>query len=273
MLGLSWLYSDQYILYSSKKVKVEVYSLVPSAKHYSPNFTQLPQGAYSMAAISSAQRLILTCKLSPSYQVPTYSQVERVHLWAKCLAMFDVSGTWFYRYITVTWGFCSACSCILTPCIWKEKGREKEIVTDGVDQNCLTSSLKHDEGQTCNAPADLCFLAQVDVAKHAYHQEDMLDDDDDDDDDDEKINPRDVGHNIYILAHQVGHNINIVVHHVGHNINNLAHQILLMIHLLFPSRNSVTVLSAWISPVSHSDNYEASSYGSITLAPSNVGKA
>ena len=48
-------------------------------------------------------------------------------------------------------------------------------------------------------------LRQVDVAKQAYHQEDNNDDDasEADDDEAETINPRDVGHNIYILAHQL----------------------------------------------------------------------
>ena len=50
-----------------------------------------------------------------------------------------------------------------------------------------------------------CDLRQVDVAKQAYHQEDNNDDDasEADDDEAETINPRDVGHNIYILAHQL----------------------------------------------------------------------
>jgi hypothetical protein len=62
----------------------------------------------------------------------------------------------------------------------------------------------------------------VDVAKTAYHQVESLEeeeeecgqkakggrssgseDDDDKDDDDEMANCRDVGHNIYLLAHQV----------------------------------------------------------------------
>ena len=45
-------------------------------------------------------------------------------------------------------------------------------------------------------------LHQVDVAKLAYQQDEVIEEEDDDDDDD-KTNPRDVGHNIYILAHQV----------------------------------------------------------------------
>ena len=51
------------------------------------------------------------------------------------------------------------------------------------------------------------------MAKVAYHQAEAMEEDDDgrhrvgddndDDDEDDKTNPRDVGHNIYILAHQV----------------------------------------------------------------------
>jgi len=54
---------------------------------------------------------------------------------------------------------------------------------------------------------------QVDVAKVAYHQVEAMEEDqgrnkvgddlNDDDDDEDKTNSRDVGHNIYILAHQV----------------------------------------------------------------------
>jgi hypothetical protein len=51
---------------------------------------------------------------------------------------------------------------------------------------------------------------QLDVAKVAFHQEDETsaaegdgDQKSGDDDDDGKVNPREVGHNIYILAHQV----------------------------------------------------------------------
>ena len=45
----------------------------------------------------------------------------------------------------------------------------------------------------------------MDVAQHAYYQEEIMCEEDEDDEDDEveRINPRDVGHNIYILAHQV----------------------------------------------------------------------
>ena len=43
-----------------------------------------------------------------------------------------------------------------------------------------------------------CTL-QVEVSKQAYHEESN----DAADDDDGTINPRDVGHNIYILAHQL----------------------------------------------------------------------
>ena len=49
---------------------------------------------------------------------------------------------------------------------------------------------------------------QVDVSKQAYHQAEAMDDEDDgeeeDEEEEEAANPRDVGHNIYILAHQVG---------------------------------------------------------------------
>ena len=41
-------------------------------------------------------------------------------------------------------------------------------------------------------------MLQVDVSKQAYYQTDQVEDDED------SANPRDVGHNIYILAHQVG---------------------------------------------------------------------
>lgn len=54
---------------------------------------------------------------------------------------------------------------------------------------------------------------QLDVAKVAFHQEDETsaaegdgDQKSGDDDDDGKVNPREVGHNIYILAHQVSIN-------------------------------------------------------------------
>ena len=46
----------------------------------------------------------------------------------------------------------------------------------------------------------------MDVIKVAYHQEESIEEEEEDDQDDEEeesINPRDVGHNIYILAHQV----------------------------------------------------------------------
>ena len=45
---------------------------------------------------------------------------------------------------------------------------------------------------------------QVDVAKQAYYQAEGMEEEEElDDEDDESANPRDVGHNIYILAHQV----------------------------------------------------------------------
>ena len=43
----------------------------------------------------------------------------------------------------------------------------------------------------------------MDVAKQAYYQAEGMEEEDLDDDEDESANPRDVGHNIYILAHQV----------------------------------------------------------------------
>lgn len=45
----------------------------------------------------------------------------------------------------------------------------------------------------------------MDVAVKAYNQYEQLEEEDslEDDDDDDQINPRDVGHNIYILAHQL----------------------------------------------------------------------
>lgn len=46
---------------------------------------------------------------------------------------------------------------------------------------------------------------QVDVSKQAYYQAEQMEDEEEteDDEEDESANPRDVGHNIYILAHQV----------------------------------------------------------------------
>ena len=43
------------------------------------------------------------------------------------------------------------------------------------------------------------------MIKQAFHQEDSLEDAEEmeEDDDEESASPRDVGHNIYILAHQV----------------------------------------------------------------------
>jgi hypothetical protein len=52
----------------------------------------------------------------------------------------------------------------------------------------------------------MVHLFQVDVAKQAYHQEDTMaeaEEEGDDEEEEESTNPRDVGHNIYILAHQV----------------------------------------------------------------------
>ena len=84
-----------------KKVKMQVYSLVSSAKRHSPDFTQLPPGHRACSYISHASQLpgehtarlpfsahgtVQTHKPSLSYHVPTYSWVERVHVWAKCLA-------------------------------------------------------------------------------------------------------------------------------------------------------------------------------------------
>ena len=82
---------------------MEVYSLVSSAKRHLPDFTQLPPGHRICSFIHKpsqllgehtarlpfpAHRTIQTHKPSLSYQVPTltYSWVERVHVWAKCLA-------------------------------------------------------------------------------------------------------------------------------------------------------------------------------------------
>ncbi len=61
-------------------------------------------------------------------------------------------------------------------------------------------------------------MYQVEVAKQAYYQAEVMDDEEEDDeegdDEDESANPRDVGHNIYILAHQVSHqNINFLAVH------------------------------------------------------------
>lgn len=47
----------------------------------------------------------------------------------------------------------------------------------------------------------MTFVLQVDVMKEAYAQ--GLDGEEDEDGVGDQIKPRDVGHNIYILAHQV----------------------------------------------------------------------
>ena len=79
---------------------MEVYSLVSSAKRYSPDFTQITawSGTCSFSKPSQfprkikhcchflAQKLFKTHKLFLSYQVSTYSWAERVHMWVKCLA-------------------------------------------------------------------------------------------------------------------------------------------------------------------------------------------
>ena len=76
------------------KVTVEVYSLVSSAKRYSPDFTQLTPWSQDLFIHKPSQLprdhtarvpflahgTIQTHKLSLSYQVPTYSWVERVHV-------------------------------------------------------------------------------------------------------------------------------------------------------------------------------------------------
>ena len=76
------------------KVKVKVYSLVSNAKRHSPDFTQLPPGHRTCSFISHLNfpgsiqadyhfrrtELFKTHKPSLSYQVPTYSWVERVHV-------------------------------------------------------------------------------------------------------------------------------------------------------------------------------------------------
>lgn len=52
------------------------------------------------------------------------------------------------------------------------------------------------------------FCKQVDVIKVAYHQKESIEygeKNHEDDNKEESISPRDVGHNIYILAHQVSH--------------------------------------------------------------------
>ena len=52
----------------------------------------------------------------------------------------------------------------------------------------------------------IILFSQVEVIKQAYQQEDIEVDEDDEiggDDEEEPISPREVGHNIYILAHQV----------------------------------------------------------------------
>lgn len=55
-------------------------------------------------------------------------------------------------------------------------------------------------------------VAQVDVMKEAYSQ--VLESEEDDDSVGDQIKPRDVGHNIYILAHQVcgGGGVGIQIH-------------------------------------------------------------
>lgn len=52
-----------------------------------------------------------------------------------------------------------------------------------------------------HGPNSACHVAQVDVMKEAYTQ--VLESEEDDDSVGDQIKPRDVGHNIYILAHQV----------------------------------------------------------------------
>ena len=76
-----------------QKVKVEVYSLISSAKRYSPDFTQLAPGHRTCSFISHLnspgsiqpgcqfrRTELFKHKPSLSYQVPTYSWVERVHV-------------------------------------------------------------------------------------------------------------------------------------------------------------------------------------------------
>lgn len=53
------------------------------------------------------------------------------------------------------------------------------------------------------------LLLQVDVMKDAYKQ--GLQSEDDDDGMGDEIKPKDVGHNIYILAHQVTEKIKLVL--------------------------------------------------------------
>ena len=75
-------------------MNVQVYSLVSSAKRHSPDFTQLPRPwsqdlfvhtpsqlprEHTAWLPFSAHGTIQTHKPSLSYQVPTYSWVERVH--------------------------------------------------------------------------------------------------------------------------------------------------------------------------------------------------
>ena len=101
-LGMGWAAGLHglliYIQFKGKQVNVEVYSLVSSAKRYSPHFTitpwsqdplihkpsQLP-GEHTARLPFPAHRTIQTHKPSLSCQVPTYSWVEGVHVWAKCL--------------------------------------------------------------------------------------------------------------------------------------------------------------------------------------------
>ena len=61
---------------------------------------------------------------------------------------------------------------------------------------------------------------QVDVAKQAYYQAEGMEEEEElDDEDDESANPRDVGHNIYILAHQVKLHLHLVlISSVSHNL-------------------------------------------------------
>ena len=83
------------------KVKVEVSSLVSSAKRYSPDFIQYPLVTRPVNSISHASQLpeehsarlpfpahrtIQAHKTLLSYQVSTFSWVEPVHVWAKCPA-------------------------------------------------------------------------------------------------------------------------------------------------------------------------------------------
>lgn len=74
-------------------------------------------------------------------------------------------------------------------------------------------------------------VAQVDVMKEAYTQ--VLESEEDDDSVGDQIKPRDVGHNIYILAHQVC---------VGEGVGGYEFKYTTVVFFLAQSKNECTVV-------------------------------